>query len=284
MTIKLPPNVELTPMTPAFGAEIAGINLAQDAQTHAAFLKEALFSYGVIFLRQQQLDFQQHIALAQCFGEVEEHPIVEGMKDFPEIIKMHKPAGEAASFGVGWHSDNSFLAAPSLGSILFAETIPPVGGDTLFASQTAAYNHLSKPMQKLATSLRAVHTARDAYTSSTALEKYEGKAAMRYKNHPVLNEQTTHDVVISHPATGAKALYVNPMFTTHLEDLEEAESRALLDFFFAHARREEFQCRFRWEKGAVAIWDNRLVQHAALNDYQQFERIIYRVTVKGEPV
>jgi len=270
-------------MTGAMGAEISGVDLSSKLSAEQFDdIRMALFTFGAIGFRNQKLSFEDHYNFANRFGSLEVHPIVNGMPDFPEIIKMHKPAGTAASFGVGWHTDNSFFEKPSLGSIVYADVIPPEGGDTLFANQQMAYEQLSEGMKNMLDGLTAIHTAKDAYTSPTALEKYDGDGPITYKHANIIGESVEHPVIIKHPVTGKKALYVNDMFTSHFKGWSKEESRPLITQLCKHAVREDFQCRFRWEKNSVAMWDNRIVQHAALNDYEQYERLLYRITVNGD--
>jgi len=245
-------------------------------------IKQAFLEFGAIFFRDQSLSYEQHMAFARHFGELEVHPIVNGMENNPEIIHILKPAGESASFGVGWHSDNSFLAEPSLGSVVYADTVPPYGGDTLFSDQARAYEALSPGMQHMLDGLTAVHSARDAYTAPSAAPKYEGRTAITYRRSDAVDSVVEHPVIRTHPENGRKALYVNPMFTLHFKDMSAEESAPLLDFLFEHAVKPEFQYRFRWQKGSIAFWDNRRVMHNALDDYQAFERLLYRVTVAGD--
>ena len=275
--------IGVRPATAGLGAEVRGVDLSQPLD--GAVLEEirrAFLEYGAIFFRDQVLSYEQHMGFARHFGALEVHPIVNGMEDHPEIIRMLKPAGESASFGVGWHSDNSFLDEPSLGSVVYAEIVPPYGGDTLFADQAQAYEALSPGMQKMLGDLTAVHTARDAYTAPSAAPKYEGKTAITYRRSDAVDSVVEHPVVRTHPETGRKALYVNPMFTLHFKNLTAEESAPLLGFLFEHAVKPEFQCRFRWEKGSIAFWDNRRVMHNALDDYQAFDRLLYRVTIAGD--
>ncbi len=275
--------IEIEPLTGAMGAMISGVDLSSDiSKQQFEDIRNALFSYGAIGFRNQDLSFDAHRAFAKRFGSLEVHPIVNGMEEHPEIIRNHKPAGAAASFGVGWHTDNSFFEKPSLGSILFAEIIPEVGGDTLFSNQQMAYDHLSDGLKETLENMTAVHTAHAAYTSPTALEKYDGDGPITYKKSDIITEQVEHPVIIKHPVTGRKALYVNDMFTSHFSGWTIEESRPLIKYLCQHAVRLEFQCRFTWEKGMVAMWDNRIVQHAALNDYEQYERLLYRITVNGD--
>ena len=195
---------------------------------------------------------------------------------------MLKPAGESASFGVGWHTDNSFFEEPSMGSIIYSHVVPPQGGDTLFASQYVAYERLSDGMKRMLGNLNAVHSAKYAYTSETAEEKYAGKTAITYKRSDSVYDEVVHPVVRTHPVTGKKALYVNPMFTIRFEDMSEEESKPLLTYLFEHCTRPEFGCRIQWDTRMVAMWDNRCVQHYAVDDYVDYKRLLYRVTVNGE--
>jgi taurine dioxygenase len=161
-------------------------------------------------------------------------------------------------------------------------TVPPHGGDTLFANQYLAYELLSAGMRRMLDGLQAVHSARYAYTAPTTVDKYEGKTTMSYRHSEAVGAEVVHPVVRTHPETGRKALYVNPMFTVRFADMSEDESRPLLEFLFRHSVREDLHCRVRWRPGTVTMWDNRCVQHTALDDCQGFERIHYRVTVQGD--
>lgn len=270
-------------LTGAMGAEVSGVDLAADLPEETFNeIRRALFAFGAIGFRDQHLSFEDHRKFARRFGSLEVHPIVNGMESHPEIIRMHKPAGTAASFGVGWHSDNSFFEKPSMGSIVHAHIVPPQGGDTLFANQQLAFQTLSDGMKDMLRRLTAIHSAKDAYTSPTALEKYDGDGPITYRRSEVIAEEVEHPVVIRHPVTGREALYVNAMFTSHFKGWTREESRPLLDFLISQSVREDFQCRFRWEKHSVVMWDNRIVQHAALNDYEEYERLLYRITVNGD--
>jgi len=271
------------PLAGSVGAEIAGVELSKplDASTrdavHAAFLE-----HGVVFFRDQKLSRDEQLQLARRFGEPEVHPIANGMDEHPELIRVRKPAGEDAFFGTSWHTDNSFFEKPSATTILYAESVPPFGGDTLYASMQAAYEALSEPLRAFLEPLEALHSAAAAYDPRTTGEgKYRGEAAITYTYSDSIYEEVEHPVVRSHPETGRRSLYVNPMFTQRIVGLARHESDALLAMLYAHSTRPEFSCRFRWEPGSVAMWDNRCVQHYAVNDYRDFERVMYRVTLEG---
>jgi taurine dioxygenase len=244
--------------------------------------RQALLDFGVVYLRGQSLTREDQLDLAHRFGKPDVHPIANGMADHPEIIEVRKPAGEGAYFGTSWHTDNSFFACPSALTILYAERVPPVGGDTLFACMERAYETLSEPIRRLLAPLSAVHSAARAYDPRTTGEaKYRGERAISYTYSERVYEENVHPVVRTHPETGRKSLYVNPMFTERILGLLPGESEALLAMLHAHATRPELTCRVAWQPGQLTIWDNRRVQHYAIDDYQQHERVLYRVTVQG---
>ncbi len=262
----------------ALGAEISGVNLSKDLDgptfdaIHRAFVE-----HEVIFFRDQQLTPEQHKAFGRRFGSLNIHPYVQGMAGHPEIMEIIKEPADRLNFGGGWHSDMSFLETPSIGSILYALDVPEYGGDTLFASMTKAYDALSDGMKTTLESLRAVHSANREYSAQGASAQKRG--AMVVVEAEGMAGEFVHPVVKTHPGTGRKALYVNPAFTLRLEGWKEKESKPLLDYLFNHARYEGFTCRFRWEAGSVAMWDNRSVWHFALNDYPGQRRHMRRVTV-----
>ena len=274
--------LDTRPLTGALGAEIYGVDLAQLSDTQFQALHRDFLHYGVLAIRNQTLTPPQLLELAERFGSAEIHPIVQGLPELPQVIKIHKAAGDPATFGIGWHSDNSFTTQPSLCSLVLASTVPPVGGDTLFANQYLAFDQLSSGLQDMLRGLRAVHSARNAYTAPTTTDKYEGKTTMAYSRSEIIEAEVLHPIVRQHPQTGRESLFINPMFTLKFENMSEDESRPLLDYLFRHSTREDFQCRVRWQPDTLTIWDNRCVQHSALNDCQGHERILYRVTVAGD--
>ena len=266
----------------ALGAEISGVDLAQPqpdaiiAQIRAAFVE-----HQVIFFRDQTLTPEQQLAFGRRFGPLNIHPYVSGMTDFPEIMEVIKEPSEKVNFGGGWHSDMSFLQQPSIGSILYALEIPEWGGDTLFASQAAAYEAVSPGLRATLDGLSAVHSASREYAPT-------GHSAQKRASMSVIEAEGAvgefvHPMVLTHPETGRKALYVNPAFTLKVAGWTTRESKPLLEFLFNHCRNEAFTCRFAWTPGAVAFWDNRSVWHYALNDYHGQRRHMRRVTVDPLP-
>jgi taurine dioxygenase len=262
----------------ALGAELGGVDLSSelDAQTIAA-IRAALNEHQVIFFRDQALNPEQQLAFGRRFGPLNIHPYVSGMAGHPEVMEIIKEPSDKLNFGGGWHSDMSFLETPSIGSILYAVETPAFGGDTLFASQAAAWDALSDGLKATLEGLRAVHSAGQEYSAKGA--SAQKRASMQVAEAEGLAGEFIHPVVKVHPETGRKALYVNPAFTMRFEGWTRKESKPLLDYLFEHSRQEAFTCRFSWRDGSVAFWDNRQVWHYALNDYPGQRRHMRRVTV-----
>jgi taurine dioxygenase len=266
-------SLDIRPMTPAIGAEILDIDLAaSDIADRIPELRAALLEFGVIFFRDQHLTAAQHIAFARHFGELEIHPATPRDQADPEILRItHGPDSRGRENN--WHSDVTWRESPSLGSILRAIEVPHVGGDTLFANMHLAYERLSPEMKRFCTGLTAVHDI------ARVFGKRLGKSAEElHQQYPPMR----HPVIRTHPESGKPVIYVNTAFTSHIEGLSEKESRWLLDHLFATAADTEIQCRFRWQPGSVAFWDNRLCQHLAVSDYFPARRVMERVTVAGD--
>ncbi len=274
--------LQVRPVAGALGAEITGVDLAADlADETIAEIRRAFARHQVIFFRDQQLTPSQQVRLGRRFGPLNIHPYVAGMADHPEVMEIVKEPEDRVNFGGGWHSDMSFLPIPSIGSILYAVEVPACGGDTLFASQAAAFEALSPGLQGTLEGLNAVHSAGREYSP-------QGHSAQKRKSMAIAEAEGAvgehvHPVVLVHPETGRKALYVNPAFTMRIDGWSARESRPLLEFLFAHSRYEAFTCRFTWAPGSVAFWDNRSVWHFALNDYPGQRRRMRRVTVDPAP-
>ncbi|MEY2396934.1 MAG: taurine dioxygenase [Actinomycetota bacterium] len=271
--------ITATPVAGAIGAEISGVDLANDlSDVTVKSIREAWLEYGVVFFRDQQLTAEQFLAFARSIGELARYPFVPGIDGYPDIIAVTKLAHETVNFGGIWHSDTAYLDEPPMATMLLAREVPPGGGDTLFASQCAAYDELSDGMKQLLAPLRAVNSSALADVSKTRedrIKESDGAAEAR-------DYEAIHPVVRTHPETGRKALYVNVAHTARFDGMTEHESHGLLQYLFQHQTRPEFTCRFRWEVGSLALWDNRCVQHNPINDYHGFKRVMHRITLQGD--
>jgi taurine dioxygenase len=267
----------------ALGAEISGVDLSQKLDDAAiGEIRHALTDNQVIFFRDQHLTPEQHLAFGRRFGELQVHEFVEGIEDNAEILEVRKEADETRNFGGGWHTDVSYLDRPALGSVLYAREVPAVGGDTMFASQYLAYDTLSDGMKSMLGEMTAVHSARRPYGLNASRRFAAGERSMKYLYSENAHGEVEHPVIRTHVETGRKSLYVNGTFTIRFKDMTEEESAPLLNYLCQHAVRPEFTCRFRWQKGSIAFWDNRCVQHNAVNDYHGQRRVMHRVTIEGE--
>ena len=275
--------IRVEPIAGALGAVISGVDLSRDL-TEAAIgdIRAALLEHQVVFFRDQQLTPEQHLGFGRRFGELQIHEFVGGMAEYPEILEVRKEPEETRNFGGGWHTDVSYLERPALGSVLYALEVPEYGGDTMFASQYLAYQALSDGMKAMLEGLRACHSSRHVFGIEAMARR--GDLNGRIGNPELATQDAVHPVVIRHPETGRKALYVNPGFTLRFEGWTDEESRPLLDYLYRHAVRPEFTCRFRWRDGSLALWDNRSTWHFALNDYQGERRLLHRITIQGTPL
>ena len=263
----------------ALGAEIAGVDLAAGVSAQlAADIRQVFLDHQVIFLRNQDLTPQQFLNFANAMGEPVEYPFVKGLEGFPHIIEVKKLAHEKVNFGGIWHSDTTYLGMPPMGSMLLSREVPPYGGDTLFASQYAAYEALSGTMQGLLNGLIGISSSANADVSKTREDriKTDGKDAAPQEL------RAEHPVVRTHPETGRKALYVNVAHTSGIKGMTDEESAPLLKFLFAHQVKPELTCRFVWDANTIAFWDNRCVQHNPVNDYHGFRRVMQRITLRGD--
>ncbi len=278
--VPTPYGVEVTPLSPAIGAVISGIDLrdtiSRDLQQ---FIEQTLVAHQVIFFRNQPLTDAEHYRFARHFGDLHIHPIYPNVPEQPEILIRDTERNDLRDNAL-WHTDVSFSATPPLGSILSAKKIPPVGGDTLWASGTAAYAALSPAIQQLLTGLTAQHDIAKSFPpdrfATNVDERIRFEAALK-KNPPV-----THPVVRTHPVSGRRALFVSEGFTTRINELSEAESQALLNFLFQHSQKPDFTVRWRWQKDDVAFWDNRVTFHYAIDDYRPQHRVMHRATINGD--
>ena len=266
-------SIQVDKLTPHTGAEVRGVDLSQPLDE--ATFKEvhaALIDNGVIFFRDQHLTPDQQKAFGRQFGELHLHPAAPSLLEgHPEILVIHADESSKHVAGENWHSDVSCDLQPPMGSILYMHELPPVGGDTLFASMYAAYEALSEPMKRFLEPLTAMHEGEHVYRGRYGVND-SGRVFPRAE----------HPVIRTHPVSGRKALFVNGGFTTRIKQLTRPESDALLQLLYRHVETPEFHCRFRWQVNSVAFWDNRCVQHHAMWDYYPQRRHGHRVTIKGD--
>jgi taurine dioxygenase len=271
-TMATPQGFSLKHLAPSIGTEVHGIDLREPlSDEHFAFLHQLLLERKVLFFREQFLTPDQHLDFGRRWGELEVVPFLNHDETYPELLTIRR--GAERSFENNWHSDVSWREAPSMGSILRALKVPEVGGDTMWADMTAAYDALSPSMKEVLAPLTAVHSieALSAYVSRETIEKY--LLEFPPQEHPVIR---------THPETGKKAIYVNVAHTRRIKGMSPQESAFLLGQIYRYADIPEFQCRFHWEPGSIAFWDNRSTQHYAIADYFPQERWMDRVTVKGD--
>jgi len=256
------------------GAEVTGIDLCRPlADEVVAELQRCLFEFKVLFFRDQPLTADQHVAFARRFGPLEIHPFIGSNSTQPELVRFEKHAG-VGGYENGWHSDVSWRERPSLGAVVHAVEVPPVGGDTLFADMVAAYEGLPAELRRRIDGLVAVHDYVQVFGHGVA---EADRDRMRAQFPPA-----RHPVVRTHPGTGRKLIYVNRFFVDRIEGLDRDESNALVELLSRQAEVVEYQCRFRWEEHSVAFWDNRAVQHYAASDYWPQRRVMERASIQGE--
>ena len=273
------PPFDVRPLSSALGAEILGVDLADDLDAElVAAIRRAWLEHLVIFFRDQQLSSSQYLAFARVLGEPIEYPFLNGLPDAPEIIPVLKLEHERVNFGGIWHSDTAYLEQPPMASMLIAREVPDVGGDTEFANMYLAYDTLSDGMKRLLDPLVAVNTSAMADASKTREDRLKDNARAGSPTQYVAE----HPVVRVHPETGRRALYVSVAHTERFAGMTREESLPILQFLHRHQIRGELTCRFRWRPGSIALWDNRCAQHNAINDYQGHRRLMHRITLAGD--
>jgi taurine dioxygenase len=274
------PGFAVSRLSPSIGAVVEGLNLAESLDRHKFdALQAALVEHQVLLFRQQRLTPQQHRDFAARFGPLHVHPIYPHHAEAPEVIVLDSAVTDLTDNAL-WHTDVTFTERPPMGSVLLARMVPPVGGDTLWASCAAAYEALSPAMQEFLLTLSATHDIAQSFPAERfgmSLEAAEKLQAAKRKNPPV-----KHPVIRTHPVSKRRGLFVQEGFTTHINELKAAESRVLLDYLFQHSVRPEFTVRWKWREGDVAFWDNRCTLHYATDDYRPQRRVMNRATIVGD--
>jgi taurine dioxygenase len=262
--------IDVEPVTNVLGATVRGIDLREplDDETISE-LNAAWVEHKVLFLPDQPIDREQHKRFARSFGDIFRHPYLKEIVGDPDIVPLYSGGDTGRTFvAENWHTDVTFAPEPPMGSILRALTVPEYGGDTMWLDLEAAYAALSPKMQEIASTLTAVHSApRAAFVpGDTSGEVITSK----------------HPVVRTHPVSGRKALFVNPVFTQRISGLKHAESTALLELFHRHTQHPDFQVRIKWEPDTIAMWDNRCTQHRVAADNLAALRKMERITLAGD--
>ena len=272
--------IEVCRTAGALGAEISGIDLARPlSKEQSAAVRAAWLEHLVVFFRDQPLTPGQFMAFAETLGEPMAYPLLKGLQGYPMITEVKKLEHERVAFGGLWHSDTTYLERPPMASMLLAREVPPYGGDTLFANMYLAYETLSQGLRRMLEPLRAVSSSAKADASKTREDRIRSAGTAAASRELVAE----HPVVRTHPETARKALYVNPAHTVRFTGMTEEESAPLLEYLYRHQQRPEHTCRFAWQPGSIALWDNRCAQHNPVNDYHGHRRVMHRITLAGDP-
>lgn len=265
--------IQVTPLTGSIGAEVTNVDLRDFDDEIITELHDAWMAHKVLFFRDQQLSQAQHVAYGRAFGELEIHPFIHPFEDFPEILTLESTP-ESFSAAEQWHSDVTFRESPPLGSILAGRRLPPWGGDTVWANMELAYEMLDDATRSEIDDAVAVHS----YVKAFGKGKSDEELAELYQSYP----DQKHPVVRTHPVTGRKSLFINRIFTLTIDGMTGAESHDLRHRIYDMAKIPELQCRFRWQPGSLAQWDNRCTQHYAVPDHGGQHRYMERVTLAGD--
>lgn len=270
-------HIEVRPISGALGAEIHGVDISRTLEDDVVGeVRQALLDHLVVFMRDQNATPLQQLAFARKFGEPIEYPQLKGLAESPLITPVVKLEHERNNFGGIWHSDTTYLAEPPMGSMLLAREVPPYGGDTMFANQYLAYETLSDGLKKALDGLVGVSSSAKADVTKTREDRMKAAGA----ELKVMTAE--HPIVRTHPETGRRALYTSDAHTAHIKGWTEKESLPLLRFLWEHQTRPEFTCRFRWQVGSLAFWDNRAAMHNPINDYHGHRRVMHRITLAGD--
>ena len=270
--------IRVESMSPVFGAAIHGVDLTTPLDTEIIkHIRQALLDYKVIFFRNQNISTDQHLDFGRHFGDLEVHPFNPIKEGYPEVVSLFNGPDSVKRENV-WHSDASWRQTPSLGSVLIARELPPLGGDTLFADMEAVYEHLSDELKAKIEGLSARHDAPNFHLALKSKGITEAKIAALQVEFP----SVVHPVVRTHPETKRRSLYVNKAFTQSIINMEKRDSRKLLDLLSGQVNFPEFQIRFQWQVNSIAFWDNRAVQHCPVADYWPHRRLMERVTIIGD--
>lgn len=271
--------MEFTPMAPQCGVEVSGVSLASCSDEEMDAIRQAIYEQGVAVFRDQDFSPEDHIKFGRRWGGIDVNNYFPLQEEFNEIAIVKKDPDQQTNIGGAWHTDHSYDQIPAMGSVLVARHLPPSGGDTMWAHMGAAYESLSDELKAEIEGLEAFHTADHVYKEDGLYAQTDMGKSLRGQD---LKTGAVHPVVIRHPQTGRKMLYVNTAFTIHFVGQTREESLPLLQRLCDAALTETNQCRLQWRPGTIAIWDNRTTWHNAINDYQGHYREMHRITLSGE--
>jgi len=271
--------MKIIPCDGPFGVEIHDLDLREITDQQLEECQAAQREHGVIFFRDQDLDCEAHIAVAERFGEIVINRFFERVDQYPQIAMVRKEPKHSTVVGQDWHTDHSYDLEPAKGSILYAREVPAKGGDTLFINMHRVYQSLSDGLKQTLGGLQAVHSSRHSFGEESAEAKDE-----RYHSAEMATQDSIHPVVIKHPDSGEQVLYVNPVFTTHFVGWTAEESAPLLSYLYQVASQPPNILRFKWQKDSIAFWDNRATWHSAMNDYPTERRVMHRITLAGSAI
>ena len=276
----------IEPAPGALGAEISGVNLAEELSDETiAQIRAAFVEHHVLFFRDQSLDPAQQVAFGSRFGELEDYPFVAPLPGHPKIIPVIKEPDEQTNFGGGWHSDLAYTHIPPMGTMLYAIEVPKRGGDTLFADGIAAYEALTPAMQDLLSTLKVEYNVRNVMQTIAERDNASAqgnRSMVATSDADVLEATPCHPLIRTHPESGRKGIYFSRGHTVRFAGMTKSESRPLLDWLQQHLTQPVFTTRFHWSVGSMAFWDNRCVNHYALNDYHGERRHMHRLTIAGD--
>ena len=272
-------NILINPTSGSMGVEIHNVDLSNElSDSLFSEIRETFIEHGLIFFRDQELTPDDHLRFAKRWGEININRFFAKVEGYDQIAEVKKDPDQKINIGGAWHTDHSYDQIPAMGSILLAKETPKIGGDTLFANMYRAYETLSNGMKKTLETMKACHSSRHVFGAHTG---YAEASNQRISNPELATQDAIHPVIITHPESKRKALYVNPEFTVNFEGRTVEESKPLLDYLTEHTTQQENTTRFQWKPGSIAFWDNRCTWHFALNDYPGETRLMHRITVEG---
>ncbi len=270
-------NFKIRPLAGAMGAEILDVDLKNINDATFEEIYKAFVDYQVIGILDQDLNSDEYLEFGRRWGKIHHYPYMKGLETHPEILEIVKTETDTYAFGNVWHSDGSFTEIPPKATMLYAQELPPAGGDTLFANMYQAYNTLSDQMKEVLGSLKGLYVG----DQPLKLGNFTGAKSMQQQDPGKTKVHSYHPIIRTHPDSEEKALYIGG-HAVEIEGMTKEESTPILNYLKSHSTRPEFICRLKWSPGTIAIWDNRCTQHYAVDDYAGFRRRMHRITILGE--